>query len=164
MHLELKESEEWKGKTAAINLAIADESVLRYRTFLGDLILRVGEVDFSTRWGWIPLLDLAYCIKEMIGELLSGQPAAVFEFTESDAILRLVRHGQNVVISASYVDGNASVDLQVFSKTAISVSRRFFEWAAQANTDLASNPHFLLMWEEVRRDPTMITRPDGLKM
>lgn len=84
MRLDFQLSADWNAKAAHHDLAIADESTLRYDVLLGDLILQINGVDFSAPWGWIPLLDLANGLKVMCDELLTGEPETVFEFTESD--------------------------------------------------------------------------------
>jgi hypothetical protein len=150
MYLALILSPQWNASQAETDLAAADESTLRYGTFLGDISLQIGDIDFSAYWGWIPLLDFAYCLKGMSDEMLAGEPESVFEFTESDAVLRLTREGQNVLVAASYVGTTARVDLLAFCEMAMSVSRRFFESAAAENVGLASNPSFESMWQKVR--------------
>jgi len=40
-------------------LVSASESELRYSLFLGDVVFRVGDADFSANWGWVPVLDFA---------------------------------------------------------------------------------------------------------
>jgi hypothetical protein len=161
MQLELILSPQWNASEAGLDLAAADESALRYGAFLGDISLQIGDIDFSAKWGWIPLLDFAYCLKSMSDEMLAGEPETVFEFTESDAVLRLTRDGQNVLVAASYVGTAARVDLLAFCDMAISVSRRFFESAAAETVGLASNPSFESLWQKVRGPSMPSPRPIG---
>jgi hypothetical protein len=41
---------------AQIDFSSASATDLRYRSLLGDVEFRIGDADFSTQWGWIPLL------------------------------------------------------------------------------------------------------------
>ncbi len=154
MHLDLQLSTDWNAKAAARHdLTTADESVLRYDVLLGDLILQVNGVDFSARWGWIPLLDLAYGLKDMGDEILTGEPEASFEFTESDAWLRFSRRGDAVEISASYVPQTTVVEMRDLSTLLTSAAQDFFTRIATQNPGLASNPSFERMRERVFGPP-----------
>lgn len=98
----------------------ADEWVLRYDCFLGDLIFIVDEVDLSARWGWVPVLDLALGLVGIVHGLgRDGNAEGVFEFTESDATITFRRDGDMVEIEASYAPRAARVsynDLQAAAK------------------------------------------------
>src|SRR5689334_8598016 len=61
----------------------SNEVDLRFRLALGDLILTTPQADFSTRWGWVPLIDFAVSVQEIIDDLRRGVRQARFEFTES---------------------------------------------------------------------------------
>jgi hypothetical protein len=154
MHFDLQLSANWNAKAAHHDLATADESALRYDVLLGDLILQFDGVDFSARWGWIPLLDLAYSLKDMCDEILTGEPEAAFEFTESDAWLRFSRQGDAVEISASYVPQKTVVEMRDFCALLTSSAQDFFTRVATQDPGLASNPSFQRMRERVFAAPT----------
>jgi hypothetical protein len=153
MNLDLQLSTYWNAKAAHHDLAAADESVLRYDVLLGDLILQINGVDFSARWGWIPLLDLAYSLKDMCDEILTGEPEAAFEFTESDAWLRFSRRGDAVEISASYVPQRTVIEMRDLCTLLTSSAQDFFTQIATENPGLASNPSFQRMRERVFATP-----------
>lgn len=104
----------------ASSLEDANELVLRYDCFLGDVIFLVSEIDMSARWGWVPVLDFALGLDAVVKALAPGEDnEAVFEFTESDATIRLRRVGEAVEIEASYAPGSARVrydDLRAIAK------------------------------------------------
>jgi hypothetical protein len=153
MHLSLQLSADWNAKAAHHDLATADESALRYDVLLGDLILEVNDVDLSARWGWIPLLDLAYSLKDMCDEILTGEPEAAFEFTESDAWLRFSRRGDAVEISASYVPQKTVIEMREFCPLLTSSAQDFFAQVATQNPGLTSNSSFQRMRERVLATP-----------
>jgi len=41
---------------------------LRYDCFLGDVRFLKGDVDFSTRWGWVPVWDFALSMVNLIDQ------------------------------------------------------------------------------------------------
>lgn len=98
------ELDDWSG---------VDEIGLRYHAFLGDVRMVVEGVDFSTRWGWVTILDFAVSLRRSAESLRSASSARV-DFTESDAEVRFTRSGSRVDVEASYVGGSASVDLDEF--------------------------------------------------
>lgn len=46
----------WNKETDRADLSSADASDLHYKLFLGDMVFRIGESDFSAPWGWVPVL------------------------------------------------------------------------------------------------------------
>lgn len=92
-------------------LALASETDLRYRLFLGDVAVRVGDVTFDASWGWVPVLDFALGLEHAVLELLRGERDSEFEFTESDSAIKFQRDDQDVAISASYAPQRAVVKL-----------------------------------------------------
>jgi hypothetical protein len=114
MKLDYQLSDEWEENS--IELSAADESELRYNVALGDLLLNSNEVDLSAEWGWVPLLDFALALQEIVNKLDREGAKEVFEFTESGAELRFARVGQKIVISASYADGELKVSPATFDK------------------------------------------------
>lgn len=93
----------------ASELDAADETALRYRYFLGDAILEIGNVDASAPWGWVPILDFALGLRAIADRLAASDEDQVFEFTESDASISFRKRDGIVVVDPSYVDGSAEV-------------------------------------------------------
>ena len=100
------------GESTARELVSATESELRYSLFLGDVVFRVGDADFSANWGWVPVLDFALGLEGAARELLQGKEEAEFEFTESDSAIRFQRDQGDVFISASYAPHRTVVNLK----------------------------------------------------
>lgn len=94
-------------------LAVATAEDLRYNLFTGDIVLRVSGVDFSTDWGWVPVLDFAVTLAKL-AKSLPDNLASVFEFTESDATIELKLERQKVRVSASYVANSGVVGYDEF--------------------------------------------------
>jgi hypothetical protein len=100
---------------------VADEVALRYRWFLGDVILEVGDMDASARWGWVPILDFALSLRTIAEDLRAGGGERTFEFTESEASIRFAASGDALVIDPSYVEGVAGVPLADFALATVSL-------------------------------------------
>jgi hypothetical protein len=94
-----------------IDLKSADDSDFNYNLFMGDIVLKMGNVDFSTAWGWIPLLDFVTYLHKLLEQFKEGSKDT-FEFTESEATLDFQRVGEKVQIKASYADGTIEVDYE----------------------------------------------------
>ena len=93
-----------------IDLSKMSEADLRYRFMLGDIAIKAGDVNFSTEWGWVPILDFAFAL-DRAAERLQEECEFLFEFTESEAWIKFERNLRLVKISASYVEGHATVEL-----------------------------------------------------
>jgi hypothetical protein len=98
------------------DLAILDQTTLRYHTLPGDIVFDANGQDFSARWGWVPVLDFDLSLQEINNELRDRDDAiTTFEFTESDAVLNFARDGEHILISASYSPSVARVPLVEFT-------------------------------------------------
>ncbi len=85
---------------------------LRHDLFCGDVYLEVDGRDLSTAWGWVPVLDFAWAVCDIVEELdrdPAGSRAATLrtaelDFTESADRLRFSRRFNWVEISADWTD------------------------------------------------------------
>jgi len=83
---------------------VSEES-LRYDHFLGDVMIRIKGTDLTTTWGWVPVLDFAAGVTNLLYNLQPGCEE-IFEFTESEATLTFRRQEEDLVeVAASYADG-----------------------------------------------------------
>ena len=90
-------------------LGTASMSDIRYKCFPGDLLIRIGGGDFSTDWGWVPILDAALGLKYVLETLRSDGEIRTFEFTESESTINFTREEDTVHVSASYTSAVATV-------------------------------------------------------
>lgn len=134
-------SPSWNEKTRSVALESAEEWVLRYDCFLGDVIFLVYEVDLSARWGWVPILDFALGLDAIVGSF-GGEDAGaeVFEFTESDATVTFRRDGDAVEIEASYVPGTARVAYEDLQTAVKRFMIRVLDDLARDHPELTRNP------------------------
>jgi hypothetical protein len=122
-----------------IDLRTAEVSSLRYHCFLGDIVLRIDDVDLSTHWGWVPVLDFAVAL-HAIAHALDAEPHGAFGFTESDATLEFDRDGDVVKVRASYAPGIGEVPYVEFVDAADRFLGRVVGDLTSAHPALAENP------------------------
>lgn len=133
-------SSSWTPHSSAA-LKDADETVLRYDCFPGDVIFLVYEVDLSARWGWVPVLDFALGLNAIVDALArEGVDEEVFEFTESDATIAFRRERDAVEIEASYVPGAARVNYADLRASVKLFVVRVLDDFAGDHPELARNP------------------------
>ena len=135
MHLDYRLNEDSETDWSSVT-----EEDLRYRVALGNLLFHVGDKDFSADWGWIPLIDLAASFAEIIRKLESGSPSETFEFTESDAWIRLERMGEKVLVSTSYSEGAAEIALHSAAAAVKSFRERLRSELDRRHPQAAHNP------------------------
>lgn len=124
-----------------VDLAAAEEWVLRYDCFLGDVIFVVYEIDLSARWGWVPVLDFALALDSIVDALATGDEAEeLFEFTESDASISFRRAGDVVEIDASYVPDVVNVGYADLRGEAKRFLLRVLEGLIGQHRELGANP------------------------
>jgi hypothetical protein len=81
---------------------ISDE-VIQYDFLLGNLILLSSDKTIEMKWEWIPLLDFAYCLKRIVGNLKVVEiTKEYFEFTENVETLEFLREREQLKIIPSF--------------------------------------------------------------
>lgn len=144
MRVDFQLSDEWRTKVTDEQIATADEAYLRYEFMPGDIILLADVCDFSARWGWIPILDFATCLRAIARELEQRPDAtSSFEFTESTDSIFFARDKDVVTISASYVTCSAEVPISDFREAVADFLDRVASEAIKRFPAIATNQHFL---------------------
>jgi hypothetical protein len=133
----------WKMDGAQDDLATADEIALRYRLFLGDLIMTLGSSDFSTNWGWVPLVDLTASLRRAAMDIASSPEASVaIDFTENAEKLQLERRRSILHVSATYTQATAEVELPELVEAVHEFVLRLDKTLVNAYPTLLRNPVF----------------------
>jgi hypothetical protein len=105
-------SPSWIAQIQRYNLAQVSEEDLRYRLFLGDVVILVDSCNLSTSWGWVPVVDFASSMLQIKDELSDGTTSSsTFEFTESENTIRFNRVNGVVRVDSSYAacSGESSI-------------------------------------------------------
>lgn len=121
-----------------VDLATADEATLRYHCFPGDIVLRIGETDLGTDYGWVPVLDFAATLQS-IAAALEESDHQVFEFTESEATIEFSRENDVVRVKPSYADSAAEVPYAEFRQAADEFLARVLSDLTRTHPELADS-------------------------
>jgi len=117
-----------------------DESAIHYDLFLGDIIFRVDELDMSTSWGWIPIIDFAVCLDRIANGLVPRQ-AQSFEFTESEHRIDFTLRDGTVQIRTTYAAREARASLEEFRHGTREFLRRVLDDLTMRYSTLAQNKY-----------------------
>lgn len=95
---------------------MSDEEIRSY-FLLGNVLLTSSDAKIEMEWEWIPLLDFAYCLKQIGSRLRDDDPAKdLFEFTENAETLKFFKHMEQVRIEASFSSRIIETTLGEFEK------------------------------------------------
>jgi len=136
--------------SAQVDLASASEMDLRYRSLLGDVELRIGDSDFSTKWGWIPLLDFALGLTDLLMRLPDSRFES-FEFTESGAELRFEMRDREVEIRSNFTAAIGHAPLDVLRRAALGLAEQVLSAARTEAPGIDANPDFERLVRGIRR-------------
>jgi hypothetical protein len=87
---------------------------IHYNFFTGNIVLIANDCDFSTHWGWIPIVDFFVCLEEIVTKLEASKCIETFSFTESEAVIcfeRLNRDDTLISISSNYIECTTIITL-----------------------------------------------------
>ncbi len=140
MRMDFRLSEDWDEDFA--DMATVEETDLRYYVAQGDVVLGTDQTDLSADWGWIPLVDFALALREIVDALSESEGSETFEFTESEATLQFDRVGDKVVITSSYRPGEVTVPFSDFRKRVDEFARRLDKELLQRHPELGLNPDY----------------------
>ena len=134
------------------DLSSASKEQIHYDLFLGDVTFVVDGADFSAHWGWVPILDFAASLWQVI-DGLTEKPNAVFEFTESEALIEFSLNGDRVEVSSNYVDETATVDYSTLRHEAFLFAKKVIEELGFEHPLLKQNPHFAALEKKFHLRP-----------
>jgi len=87
----------------------------RYRVALGDLILEIGSKNFSTHWGWVPLIDLpASFLRHIAKKLQHSGRTETFGSPNQNRGLRFSRQGTGIIITGELFTWRGQVEYARF--------------------------------------------------
>nr|WP_202447282.1 hypothetical protein [Streptomyces sp. SID5468] len=95
----------------------ADVRALRHDLFCGDVYIAEGERELSTAWGWVPVLDFAWALCDIVerldqdpmGSRASRPQRAELDFTQSTERLRFTRRFGWVEITADWAEDESAL-------------------------------------------------------
>lgn len=129
-------------KLKNIDIKTVTSTQLDYYFFCGSIVFRVDSACLDALWDWIPILDFAIKINEVVAELLPGK-AGVLEFTESEDTIQFRQQAANVVIEASYAPDKATTSIRELRAAARELLVRLKEDLLERYPALAENANFV---------------------
>lgn len=126
VELDFRLAPNWKQMMPQKKWAELDNSDVRYYSFVGSIVFRVGGADFSADWAWIPLVDFGVSLTQALNALPETRDQVV-EFTDSDEFIRVTLEGDLVAITCSYAPGRGRADLQYLQQAAHDYMRRLIK-------------------------------------
>jgi hypothetical protein len=117
------------------DLAEVSRADLISGAFMGDAVVRIGEHDFSTRFGWITMLDWTLRLSGAIKALETAE-AKNFGFAESDDFVSFRRSKELLFVACSY---QPRIAMTQDGKFAISARRFITESLEWISTNFPSS-------------------------
>jgi hypothetical protein len=107
--------------------------------FMGDAVFKLNEVDFSTRFGWVTLID--WCLRLAVAaRTLEPGGVHVMRFSESDDFISIRLYGRSVLAASSYRPGIAIVEYGAFISAVHSFVRERLQWLSSNYPSAFTNP------------------------
>jgi hypothetical protein len=107
--------------------------------FMGDAILRLNELDFSTRFGWVTLmhwfLGLTYSVRK-----IAEDETSMLRFSESDDFVSFRLYGRSALVASSYRPGIAVVDYGLLRKAVQNFTDEKLQWIRSIYPAAFMNP------------------------
>jgi hypothetical protein len=134
---------QWNSRVPQFDIGAAQEIDLRYGCVFGDVVFKDAKADLSTHWGWVPLLDFAACLQNVL-LLAASQRSGVtdFEFTESEAKINFSWRNERISIKGSYSEGRIDVSVKELSSSAGVFTAKVIDAALQLYPALKHNTAF----------------------
>ncbi len=124
-----------------VDLASATRTQLDYYLFCGNVVFRIDDAVFDASWGWVPILDFAARLYELVHDLRNST-RQYLEFTESEARISLHLRGDRVEVTTNYVPSRAETSLDALQEVATAFLHRVLKDLRLHWPDIARNPAF----------------------
>lgn len=131
------------------DLATCERFELTQGAFMGDMTMRVGDIDFSTGFGWISLVGWLLTLAGALRGLEAGD-SHVIRFAESDDFISLRRHGELTFMAVSYRPGIAYVRSSKLNITIRAFIDEQMEWMSSTWPSAMTNPAMAGVLESLR--------------
>ncbi|GGN32816.1 hypothetical protein GCM10010109_54220 [Actinoplanes campanulatus] len=119
-------------------LAYVSRPDLIQGAFMGDAVLRLHGVDFSTNFGWVTLLD--WCLSLTVAvKSLEFTDSTAFTFSESDDYLEFRLRSGEVTVACSYSPLIAKADFQDLKVAVEGFVDRWLDWIVREFPDALRN-------------------------
>src|SRR5262245_10648319 len=112
------------------DLATVSRPDLIQGAFMGDAVFKFDGVDFSTRFGWVTMIDWCLRLSISVADLANAESRR-FQFSESDDFVSFRRDGEDVIVTCSYADDAATIRYEDLSSAVREFVDSRLEWLAR---------------------------------
>lgn len=106
-------------------------------------MIQANGYDFTADWGWVPLIDFAASMVNIIEELSQSEVGkSIFEFTESDATITFEKLGKELRITCTYAPGQITVPFASFEDAVRNFTARLRKDQVTRHPPLRENAAF----------------------
>lgn len=121
------------------DLAHATSPDLLQGAFIGDAILRLDDVDFSTRFGWVTLLYWCLGLADTARNL-EVEKSCILRVAESDDFISFRVYGDAILAASSYRPGIAIVQHEAFMNSVEAFVVDRLGWVKENSPSAFTNP------------------------
>jgi hypothetical protein len=133
-------------------LETVDIGDINYYLFHGNIVFRVGAVDFGMPSNTVPVVDFAAVMLSVAAEIWQGRRAE-FEYTEGEGTIFFVPSKRGAVeISCDFHKERSTVDVLLFCREVKVFADRVFAVLQRDFPPILNNPEFIEWFEPRRRD------------
>ncbi|MEV4335260.1 hypothetical protein AB0K02_32990 [Streptomyces sp. NPDC049597] len=138
-----------QGHESRLDLTTVSRRDLRWYCFLGAWRIEHETTDISPPWGWTPLFDAFYGVREVMESAREGAEHDWIDFTENDEQIRIVRRGDDLVLSPTYTETEIVCSVDAFVDAGRDFIRRELAAVVAAHPALARNAAARQLADEV---------------
>jgi hypothetical protein len=121
------------------NLATVSRPDLIQGAFMGDAVLRFDDVDFTTKFGWVTMIDWCLRLSVSVSRLQTTRSYRL-RFSESDDFVSFSREEGNVVVTCSYAQGAPTVQYDDLTNAVREFVDGRLDWLAREFPQAFRNP------------------------
>ncbi|MFF7928896.1 hypothetical protein ACFZDP_49005 [Streptomyces mirabilis] len=131
------------------SLAAVSRADLRWEYFLGTLEISHFGIEIGPPWGWVPLFDAMYCVRQVMIFAKGGDALGKIDFTENDESIGFELKGNSLHVVPSYLDSELTCAVDEFISAGSAFIRRELIRVTSEYRSLAENSHARELAREV---------------
>lgn len=122
-----------------VDLSTCNRIDLVLTAFMGDATMIVGDVDFTTEFGWVTLLGWLLKVRAA-SRTLEAADTYTLTFAESDDSLSFRRYKDLIFVAASFRQGIGMVEFEPFKLAVREYVDTWLEWISMNYPAAYANP------------------------
>lgn len=139
-------------KEDRIDLEQAWSSDILQGAFMGDVVFRLPDGDFSTSErdsGWRGLVEWCLCLDAAVRSISAGEVEHRISEPDSNEYIQIRRDGKELIVSWTRSDAVARIGVENFLQAATDFIRRSVAWIGAEYPAAKRNRRALYIWERL---------------